>query len=188
METIPGSKPVPTKSNFNLLLILFISIIILSLCTLRYYQGERHEIAKVAEMESIVMPSTESMPIASAPASRYKTKTIRMAGHAFIAEVADTNELRQQGLSGRLSLGDNQAMVFVFPSDGQNLFWMKDMHFAIDMIWLDAKKKIVYMAKDAAPESYPKTFGPVIPTRYVIEVQAGIADKLGLEIGDSVSF
>ncbi len=182
------SKPTSAKSNFNLLLILFITLIILSLCTLRYYQGERHQIAKVAEIESIVVPSTESVPIASAPASRYKTKTIRMAGHAFVAEVADTNELRQTGLSGRLSLGDNQAMLFVFPSDGQNLFWMKDMLFSIDMIWLDSNKRIDYIAKDAAPESYPKTFGPASQTRYVVEIQAGMSDELGLKIGDKVSF
>jgi uncharacterized membrane protein (UPF0127 family) len=184
MENTPGSKPETEKpkSNFYLLSLLFVCLIILSFSSLSYYQGKKHMSEQVAADADPVLEKETTVT------SSYKTKTIRMGGEVFIADIADTNESRQTGLSGRTSLRENQAMMFIFPTDGQNLFWMKDMNFSIDMIWLDAEKKIVYIARDAAPESFPQTFGPTTLTRYVVEVQAGISEKLGLKVGDSVIF
>ena len=74
---------------------------------------------------------------------------------------------------------------------------MKDMNFPIDMIWLapsvggDDDAKVVYIAKDATPASYPSTFGPGANDQdalYVIEVPSGFADANNLKVGDSVLF
>ncbi len=171
------SQPVKSRSSLNLLLILFVCFIILSLAVVSYYQRERHQADQVPEL-------IEQSELTDG----YNTIDIRIGGESFVADVANTDELRQLGLSGRKTLGDNQAMIFIFPANGRNLFWMKDMNFAIDIIWLDENKKIVYMEKGIKPESYPKTFGPATQTRYVIEFKAGVADRIGLQVGDIASF
>lgn len=104
--------------------------------------------------------------------------------------VVSTVASREQGLSGRPCIKDNQAMMFVFDKDDKSdhCFWMKDMRFAIDIIWLDSSKRVVDIARNVQPESYPSTFCPGRPTAYVVEVKAGSASKLGLDVGVVASF
>jgi hypothetical protein len=87
-----------------------------------------------------------------------------------------------------MNLAKNEGMLFVFNHPSQHVFWMKDMNFPIDMIWLDENLKIIYFQKNVLPESYPATFGPDQNSLYVLEVNAGFSDKHNLKIGDSLSF
>ena len=110
-------------------------------------------------------------------------------GNAVVhAEVVTTPEARAQGLSGRDGLEENEGMLFVFETDGLHSFWMKDMLFPIDMIWLSADKAVVHIEKHATPESYPKSFKPDTPARYVLEVASGWSDRHGITIGSSAQF
>ncbi len=118
----------------------------------------------------------------------YKTIPVTLGGETFNALVSDTAELRETGLSYRPSIADNQAMLFVFDAPGKHIFWMKDMQFSLDMIWLSADKKIVSIEKNVTPESYPNTFGPDTDSAYVVEVKAGTADRLSLARGQKISF
>lgn len=102
--------------------------------------------------------------------------------------VADSSAERQQGLSGRNRLKDNEGMLFEFDSDGVYCFWMKDMKFAIDMIWLDKNKKVVHVQENATPDSYPESFCPNSEARYVLEISAGNANKIDIKLGDQVTF
>lgn len=104
------------------------------------------------------------------------------------ADIADTEALREQGLSGREPLTDEQGMLFVFPTDGTHSFWMKDMKFAIDMIWLSSEKRVVYIAANATPESFPASFTPTSPARYVLEVPAGWAARHGVATSSVAAF
>jgi uncharacterized membrane protein (UPF0127 family) len=112
--------------------------------------------------------------------------TISVKDTLFKAIVSDTEESREQGLSGFTSLANDEVMVFIFEYPDLLGFWMKDMLFSIDMVWLDSNKKVVAIEKNVAPETYPKIFAPQTPALYVLEFNAGTVDRVGIEIGDTV--
>ena len=88
----------------------------------------------------------------------------------YRVKIADTEEERSQGLSGVLSLKDDEGMLFLFPEEGYHTFWMKDMHFPLDLVWIDSSWNIVSTTKNATPESYPTLFSPPRPVQYVLEI------------------
>ncbi len=100
-------------------------------------------------------------------------------------ETADNDAERMQGLSGREKLDSNKGMVFVFDEPGKHCMWMKDMRFSLDMVWLDDGKKITEVKKDLNPESYPEEF--CAQGKYVIEINAGTADRSGLKAGQQLN-
>jgi len=100
------------------------------------------------------------------------------------ASVADTPLSRQQGLSNTPSLPTGIVKLFVLEEPGPAPFWMKDMNYPIDILWLDSDKTIIYIAPDVAPETYPQTFGPLVDSLYVIETPAGFADRAGMVVGE----
>ena len=65
---------------------------------------------------------------------------------------------------------------------------MKGMNFPIDIVWITEDMKVIYIKKDAWPESYPETFGPDINAKYILEINAGFSDKNNLKEGDRVLF
>lgn len=101
-------------------------------------------------------------------------------------DYATTPEARAQGLSGRDQLGIGHGMLFSFTSPGKQCFWMKDMRFSIDMIWLDANNKIVTIKPNASPESYPESFCPTGDATQVLELPAGSAERNGLTVGNTL--
>lgn len=110
--------------------------------------------------------------------------------HSFTVEVADTPETRTQGLSGRESLPKDHGMWFVFTDENTRTFWMKDMHFPIDIVWLDRSMHIVGIEQEATPpesgvndEALLRYESPP-NTQYVLELNAGVAAEAGLEPGD----
>ena len=115
-------------------------------------------------------------------------KYLKIAGVDLKVEIVSTPEALSKGLSGRNSMGEDEGMLFVFDHPDKYAFWMKDMNFSLDMIWLDQDLKVVYIEKNAKPESYPKTFGPNQNSLYVLEVVSGFSDKHNLKIGDIASF
>lgn len=112
--------------------------------------------------------------------------TITTPKGAITAEVADTKSTREQGLSGRTSLKDNEGMLFVFDTPGRYGFWMKDMLFSLDLIWINQEGIVVEVERNAPKDSYPKTYMNASPANYVLEVNAGMAEEQGLFIGSKV--
>lgn len=102
--------------------------------------------------------------------------------------LADTPNTRAQGLSGTTMLRDGEGMLFVFDSDGQHAFWMKDMQYAIDIIWIDVSRSVVHIEPSVGPETYPRSFMPPLPARYVLEVPAGFATEHGIGVGSKLEF
>ncbi len=96
-----------------------------------------------------------------------------------VIEIADTNVKREQGLSGRTDISDEYGMLFVFPKAERYGFWMKDMHFAIDIIWVSEEGSIVGITENVSPETYPAVFYPPSPVPYVLEVRGGLSEKRG---------
>ena len=88
-------------------------------------------------------------------------------------EVADTDDERMQGLSDRDSLPRGSGMLFIFEKPGVHGFWMKDMRFPIDIVWLDESYKVVDIARSMSPNSFPHVFYPPRPVKYVLETNPG---------------
>ena len=115
-------------------------------------------------------------------------KIVKINNVVLNIEVADTDEERTQGLSGREKLEEGTGMLFVFEKEGYYGIWMKDMKFSIDIIWLDKNKKIVQIEKNVSPETYPRVFQPFNLNLYVLEVSVGFLSKNNIKIGDFVAF
>ena len=115
---------------------------------------------------------------------------VTISGKTFETEVTKSPQEMQKGLGERGCIGDNQAMLFNFGREGQYGIWMKDMKFSIDVLWINKDKKIVAIEKNFSPETYPENaFNEKDkPASYVLEVEAGTADELGLTLGTPVSF
>lgn len=117
---------------------------------------------------------------------------VKIAGQTLDVELALTVAEQNQGLSGRKELKENEAMLFVFDAPGRYSFWMKDMNFPIDMIWIAEENlgdlRVVYIKKNAEPDSYPNSFGPKKDAQYVLETVSGFSEKHGLKEGDPVEF
>ncbi len=126
-------------------------------------------------------------PLVTTDSSGYKTSQIMLGSTKLTAEIADTNELREEGLSGRDSLPTNTGMLFVFQTPDTYGFWMKDMKFSLDLIWISPEKEIIAIDKDAAPNTYPKAFLPPSDVAYVVELPAGFALAHGLKVGQNFS-
>ncbi len=121
-----------------------------------------------------------------APRSESDTKTIAIGAERIEVLIADTPEERVLGLSGRKMLEGREGMLFVFPEEGYYAFWMKDMRFSIDILWLSSDGEVVYITERASPESYPARFVSERPARYVLELPAGYVSARGVMLGDIV--
>ena len=120
--------------------------------------------------------------------------TVSVGGVAFEVEIAFTPEGRTRGLSGRDSLADGAGMLFVFDSGAASSFWMREMRFALDFVWIGDGCEVVdiHPAVPAPPAGAALGDLPIYssrtPARYNLEINAGEAAARGIEIGDAVKF
>lgn len=113
---------------------------------------------------------------------------INIQGTRFFATLAATPEKRTQGLSGTKELDELQVMLFVFDTNDRHGIWMKDMNYPIDIFWVSEDFEIVHIEKRVPPESYPRTYRPSQPAKYVIESNANVAEGFNIKVGDLVVF
>lgn len=124
-----------------------------------------------------------------APAPKYtEVEYVNLGGAVIKVEVVDTPEGLSLGLSGRDSLPEGEGMLFVFPDSAEHFFWMKDMKFSIDIIWISEDGQVVYVKENATPESFPAVFRPERNAKYVLEVNAGFAKKNKITVDSGVEF
>ena len=110
--------------------------------------------------------------------------------HCFQIELALTVEEQHKGLMFRESLDPKRGMLFIFQTSDRPGFWMKNTKIPLDILWLNEGLNIVDMAlqsppcqSDPCPIYYPQNLA-----RYVLEVNAGMAQKIGIAIGDHAEF
>lgn len=114
------------------------------------------------------------------------TDAVFISGSTRIAvSIADSDTERVQGLSHTEALPEGAGKLFVFERPGLYGFWMKDMRYSIDIIWLDEKMTVVTIKESATPESYPETFYPNAESKYVLEVPAGFSTENDIVVGQS---
>jgi uncharacterized protein len=113
---------------------------------------------------------------------------VHVGDASVTADVADDEPSRQRGLSGRDRLAPDAGMLFLLPTDAPR-FWMKDMRFAIDIVWIK-NGRVVDVTADvpapAGPDAPLPTYSPERPANRALEVNAGWAAEHGVERGDPV--
>jgi uncharacterized protein len=102
-------------------------------------------------------------------------------------EIADDEESRTQGLMHRRSMRENRGMLFIFDHEDRLSFWMKNTHLSLDIMYVNEKMKIVDIHYNAVPFS-ERSLPSKRMARYVVEVNAGFAERHGITEGDFISF
>jgi uncharacterized protein len=114
--------------------------------------------------------------------------TVCFGGDCVSVEVANTPFSRARGLMERESLEPDAGMLFVFESEGEHPFWMKNTLIPLDIIWVDEEHTIVHIAnaipcgKDPCP-----TYNPGEKAKYVVEVNAGYTSQKNIKVGDRIT-
>ena len=116
-----------------------------------------------------------------------KEVKVKIGIQEWHVELTKNDWTRAMGLSGRKFLGENDGMLFVFNRPNVQRFWMRDMKFPLDIIWID-NNKVVGVAENLPPASFNslKTYASPVPVRFVLEVNAGSAQKFGINVGNEV--
>ena len=136
----------------------------------------------LASILAIVVMLVLSVPFLT-PKFEKNTVTFLEAKKTFQVEIADTPAKRTLGLMNRESLPEDSGMLFIFEDESEKSFWMKNTLIPLDMIFVDSKFEIVHIQKKAEPcktitcTSYPS----VKPAKYVVEINGGLSEKLGIE-------
>lgn len=102
-------------------------------------------------------------------------------------EIAESDYETETGLMYRKGMEKNQAMLFIFPDVAMHSFYMKNTAFALDIIYINEKLQIVSFQKNTEPFN-ENGLSSQVPIKYVLEVNAGLAEELLLEVGDYVSY
>lgn len=128
------------------------------------------------------------MTTVSAQVFAAKAPSVELNGRQYSVEIADDDASRARGLMGRDHMAEDHGMLFVFESSAPRAFWMKNCKFAQDMLFFNADRRLVSVQHDVPPcladpcPAYPSG----APARYVLELNAGQARKIGVSPGDEL--
>lgn len=111
----------------------------------------------------------------------------------FEVELATTDQQRKVGLMNRKSLDENKGMLFAFGSKGYINFWMKNTLIPLDIVFMDEKGFIKYIARNSQPckalrDSDCPLYNSQFPVQFVLEIKGGRADQLGIKEGDRATW
>jgi uncharacterized membrane protein (UPF0127 family) len=115
--------------------------------------------------------------------NRSKTAVLYINDTAIRYMRADTETRRIKGLSGTRSLSVGEGMLFVYDTPQIPRFWMKDMHYPIDIIWISESKEVTGIEKNISPETFPATYSPDAEVLYVLEVAGGFTESARIDVG-----
>jgi uncharacterized membrane protein (UPF0127 family) len=132
---------------------------------------------------------TASTPLATEPVDTEPVRAqpvVKIGGQTVQVTIVDTPAKRGKGLSGLAALPEGHGMLFIFPTPDRYGFWMKDMNFSIDIVWISEDGVVVDLDTRVSPETYPAVFTPEAPAQYVLELPAGFAEVYTVKKGDRV--
>jgi uncharacterized membrane protein (UPF0127 family) len=163
------------KDLFVIILVLGITLVLFGFANLKY--GDKGVELEEAQSESI-----------APDLSTYDQGTVSINGDSYQVALANDAFKRGQGLSNQESLMEDYGMMFFFHQAGRHSFWMKDMNFALDIIWVDNTGEIIHVAPNVSSDSFPNTFTPNQPALHVLEFNGGFMDEKGYKVGDFVEY
>jgi uncharacterized membrane protein (UPF0127 family) len=126
-------------------------------------------------------------PASASPAPRVVVETAAGRSLPVQVELARTDEERARGLMNRRQLAEGVGMLFLFSETEPRAFWMKNTFIPLDMLFIDEGGRVVGLIERAEPlTTSPRD--PGVPSRYVLEVNGGWAERHGVRPGDRVRF
>jgi uncharacterized membrane protein (UPF0127 family) len=159
------------KSNKLILSIFFVSFILFLSC--------KEDTNRIIKTEAVTFVKEGTLAI-----NKAQTDSVLVR---LDIEIAESDYETETGLMYRKSMGENQGMLFIFPDIRQHFFHMKNTEFGLDIIFLDENLKIVSFQENAKPFD-EKLLPSLVPVKYALEVNSGLAEKWLLEVGDKVEF
>lgn len=166
---------IPTKHKFNLTRLIMYVIVAAAVGIFLYYNfaikndNSMEYYSFTKEGELILFDSTGNEKI------------------KIEIEIADNDYERQLGLMNRKEMKENQGMLFIFPYETLQSFWMRNTLIPLDIVFINSKKEIVTIHKNThtlSDQSYPSS----APAEYVLEVIAGFTDKFNIQLGDKINW
>jgi uncharacterized membrane protein (UPF0127 family) len=108
--------------------------------------------------------------------------------NCFSVELAQTEVERNGGLMLRNELPADRGMLFIFEQEGLYAFWMKNTLIPLDIIWINQNKEVVFIAENVQSciQDFCPSINPDNNASYVLELNAGTANKIGLKVGDTL--
>ena len=109
-------------------------------------------------------------------------------GDCVTVEVVSKQDDMERGLMYRTSLDQNKGMLFIFPNDGKYGFWMKNMHFNLDILWTTIDGRIVFIGQNipACSKDPCPVYTPDQNARYVLELNNGFTTTHLWKVGDKL--
>jgi uncharacterized protein len=142
-----------------------------------------------AQINSIETNRVEAVQQSSHNGTDYLRAKISIKGVELIAEIPTTQELMGKGLAVKNELKENESRLFVFDKPEKHSFWMKDIKFPIDIIWLDSNGKVIHIEENLQPcplapicPSYPHS----ADSQYVLETVAGFTQRNNISEGTNI--
>ena len=146
-------------------------------------------IATLMLVEQFVMPRLNQPPETVVDNPKTSLVPLMVGDQQIQVEIRDEEAERELGFSGRKNLGDNEGMLFVFEQAVQPTFWMKDMQFSLDVVWIREGKVVEIEENVPHPtETEPviATMIPQNPIDMVLEVPSGWVSRTGVKVGDEI--
>lgn len=168
------AKQLATSRRFRIFVFGLVLIISLSLVFHRFSPKNYHTDC------TFRIPAEQEVHVAHSSARRMD--------RCMKLELAATNSSRTLGLSGRSAMDWDRGMLFDFVQTDEYCMWMKGMNFALDIIWLNEQKEIIYMIENVTPDTYPRSFCGPQEARFVVEVNSGVVKAANLNIGQRMRF
>jgi Uncharacterized conserved protein len=136
------------------------------------------------EIGMINQPTPPSTPSQAGPTAG----KVCFGGQCYGVELAKTPQETEHGLMYRASLDKDKGMLFDFGAAGIHKFWMKNTLISLDMVWIGADNKVIFISNNISPciKDPCPLYGPDVPARYVLEVNGGEMKRLAAEVGDEV--
>jgi uncharacterized membrane protein (UPF0127 family) len=142
--------------------------------------------AALAAALAVAACSSEQPATSAEPAENQLVIATDGGDHTFTIEIADTVEERARGLMYRRELADDAGMLFDFKEEERASFWMRNTYIPLDMLFIEEDGTIESIAERTIPFSEKSVLSKG-PVRYVLEINGGRSDALGIEAGDVVS-
>ncbi len=109
--------------------------------------------------------------------------------HCFDVQLSQSKAEMTKGLMFQKFLEQNKGMLFLFDKEAIYPFWMKNTFIPLDIIWIDKNNKVVFISENNQPCKwyYCSSVTPTADAKYVLEVNSGMVQKIGIKLGDELS-
>ncbi len=133
----------------------------------------------------LVLAGVFLMPAWTAWAKAPDRPYVVLGGQGFSVEIANTETAQARGLMFRTHMAADHGMLFIYPDAQPRDFWMKNTLIPLDILFFDAHRRLIKVSADTPPckrDPCP-VYASAAPAQYVLELNAGIAEKLGIRPG-----